>query len=472
MVVRRAFVSVAALAAVAVLLSSCSGNGSKSVAPAAQAAQATQGAQPTLASDVLAGAATAQTLPVTPASKTYAVADPSFEALSGARAMFGKYSGGAYKIEVPDNWNGDVVYFAHGFRGSAPQLTVDPPPLRQYLIDHGYAWAASSYTENGYEPGAGARDTLALRDVFAQQVGPPKHQYIYGQSMGGHVVTFSMEQYPTAYDGALSECGVVAGHEILDYFLSWGALAAYFSSTDLTGVTTSANALGAKIKDAVLPVLGTPDNPTAKGRAFENVIENLTGGPRPFFGEGYAAQYGLNFLVLVDAAGNAGPSNAAADNSKAVYRIDPGFDVTSAELNRDVARIASNPMYRDPATYPEFAPETGKIQRPVLTLHGTGDLFVPISEEQAYRKIVDAAGNGNLLVQRAIRSAGHCNYTEQEREQAFNDLVQWVTAGKKPAGDDVSGDLTDIGRQFTTPLDPNDPGIVHAPVPVATNTAP
>jgi pimeloyl-ACP methyl ester carboxylesterase len=198
----------------------------------------------------------------------------------------------------------------------------------------------------------------------------------------------------------------------------------------------------------------------------------MTGGPRPFFGEGYAAQYGLNFLVLVDAAGNAGPSNAAADNSKAVYKIDGGFGVTGAQLNHDVARIESNPTYRDPATYPEFAPETGKIQRPILTLHGTGDLFVPISEEQAYRKIVDAAGSGDLLVQRAIRSAGHCNYTEQEREQAFNDLVQWVTAGTKPAGDDLSGDLSDIGRQFTTPFEPNDPGTVQAPSPVAAQAAP
>ncbi len=451
--IRRGGAAVSALLLVAMFGASCTG-GSSNRPPAAQAAQ------PTTANDPLAGIATPQTLPVTPVTATYTVADPSFEALPGARVFFGKYAGGGYRIEVPANWNGDVVYFAHGFRGSSSILTVDAPIIRNYLIERGYAWAASSYTKNGYDPGVAARDTYALRDVFAQKVGQPVHQYLYGQSMGGHVASYSLEQYPTAYDGALSECGVVAGHEILDYFLSWGALAAYFSSTDLTGVTTSANALGARIKDAVLPALGSPGKETAKGQAFADTIENLTGGPRPFFGEGYAAQYNLNFLVLVDAAGNAGPSSAAADNSRTLYRVDDGLGTTSDQLNREVARIEANPAYRDPATYPEFAPETGKIQRPMLTLHGTGDLFVPISQEQSYRKIVDAAGAGDLLVQRAIRRAGHCNFSEQEREQAFDDLVGWVTRGVKPSGDDLSGDLSDIGRAFTTPLEPNDPGTI------------
>ncbi|MBF6600345.1 MAG: alpha/beta hydrolase [Dehalococcoidia bacterium] len=446
---------------VTLLTAACAGgDGPRRGARPAQAAQLTPSATEVAAtpqSQALRSIATPQTLPVTPVTRTYSVADPKFEPLPGARAMYGAYSGGSYKIEVPTRWNGDVVYFAHGFRGSSPSLTADPPPIRQYLIDRGYAWAASSYSQNGYEPGVGARDTFALRDVFAQKVGTPKRQYLYGQSMGGQVVTYSLERYPTAYDGALSECGVVAGREILDYFLSWGTLAAYFSNTDLLGVTSSANALGARIKDVVAPALGTAADPTTQGRAFADVIENLTGGPRPFFRQGFAAQYALNFLVLVDAAGNAGPSNAAADNTTTTYRIDDGYGVTTAQLNRDIARVAANPAYRDPKTYPEFGPETGKIARPLLTIHGTGDLFVPISQEQSYRALVDAAGSGNLLVQRAIRSAGHCTFTEQERERSFDDLVAWVTQGKKPAGDDLRGELSNVGLAFTQPLRPDDP---------------
>ncbi|MHB8684542.1 MAG: alpha/beta hydrolase family protein [Dehalococcoidia bacterium] len=445
--------SALALAALALTLAACSGgSGPKGIAPAAQAAQATP-----------FSVATPLTLPVTPVAATYTVADPKFDPLPGARAIYGEDSGGAYQIEVPQAWNGDVVYFAHGFRGNIPQLIVSAPPIRQFLVDHGYAWAASSFSQNGYAPGAGARDTYALRAVFAQKVGAPRHQYLYGQSMGGHVVAYSLEHYPTAYDGALSECGVVAGHEILDYFLSWGALAGYFSGADFTSAATDAGLLGQRLKDTIPAALGLPGNLTAKGRAFEDAIENLTGGPRPFFEQGFALQYAPNFLVLLDAATHPGPGNAAADNARTLYRIDPGFGVTGPRLNREIARVAANPAYTDRAAYPEFAPETGKIERPLLTLHGTGDLFVPISQELSYRKIVDAAGRGNLLVQRAIRRPGHCNFSPQEREQAFTDLVAWVTRGQKPAGDDLSGDLTNVGLKFTTPLAPGDPGSVTTP---------
>jgi hypothetical protein len=36
-----------------------------------------------------------------------------------------------------------------------------------------------------------------------------------------------------------------------------------------------------------------------------------------------------------------------------------------------------------------------------------------------------------------------------------------VQDGRKPAGDEVEGDLSDAGRQFTTPLRANDPGTLR-----------
>jgi pimeloyl-ACP methyl ester carboxylesterase len=439
---------------VTLLAAACAG-GAASTQDRATSAPA---ASPTPSSEVAGAVATPEMLPVTPVNINYEIADPAFEALPAARAIFGEYEGAGYQIEVPDAWNGQVVYYAHGFRGNPPALTVSFPPLRDYFIAHGYAWAASSYSRNGYEPGAAARDTLALRDVFAEKVGRPSKSYIYGQSMGGHVVALSLEQYPTAYDGALSECGVVAGHEVLDYFLSWGALSAYFAGVDLHGLTTDAQAFGSTISGRIAPALGTLEEPTDAGRAFADAIVNLTGGERPFFREGYAGNYAFNFAILVNAVGNAGPSNAAAQNVDTIYKIDDGFGVTSEQLNREVSRISANITYRDASRYPEFADMTGRIERPHLTLHGTGDLFVPIALEASYRKIVDGAGRGDLLVQRAVRRAGHCAFSDAERTRAFDDLVDWVATGNKPAGEDLTGDLRDAGRAFTDPLEPNDPG--------------
>ena len=85
-----------------------------------------------------------------------------FDPLAGASTQWGVHAGAAYLIEVPDNWNGDLVLYAHGFRGVGPELTVDPPRIRAHLIANGYAWASSSYRANGYVPGTGAHDTHRL----------------------------------------------------------------------------------------------------------------------------------------------------------------------------------------------------------------------------------------------------------------------------------------------------------------------
>ncbi|MEX2159235.1 MAG: hypothetical protein WEB04_07515 [Dehalococcoidia bacterium] len=395
---------------------------------------------------------------ITPQEFTYTNGDPSFDALPGARAIHGEYAGGIYNIEVPDDWNGEVVYYEHGYRLHAPALTVDPPPLRKHLIDNGFAWAASSYTMNGYEPGVASRDTYALRNIFKREVGAPARSYLYGESMGGHIVALMLEQYPTAYDGALSTCGAVAGSEILDYFLDWTVLAGYFSGVDLRDKSTDGAAFVAAVDGQVLPRLGPIDALTDDGRAFAAAIHQLTGGPRPFFWEGFAASYGANFGVLSEAIANPSAANVVVQNTDTVYAIDPGYGVTADVLNKSVVRIAAAEEYRDAVRYPEFAPLTGKISSPFLTLHGTGDLFVPISMEQSYRRTVEAADRGDLLVQRAMRHAGHCVFSQDELSQGFDDLVSWARTGTRPAGDDLLGDLSNAGLSFTTPLEDSDPG--------------
>ncbi|MCI0687913.1 MAG: hypothetical protein L0Y54_11845 [Sporichthyaceae bacterium] len=65
-----------------------------------------------------------------------------FDALPGlvTDRYWGIHNGAGYRIEVPRNWNGRLVMWAHGFRGATLELTVDVHPLRAYLIANGYAW--------------------------------------------------------------------------------------------------------------------------------------------------------------------------------------------------------------------------------------------------------------------------------------------------------------------------------------------
>ncbi len=65
-----------------------------------------------------------------------------FAALPGATALWGVHTGAGFRAEVPDDWNGTLVVWAHGFRGTGLELTVDNHPLRALLIPLGFAWAA------------------------------------------------------------------------------------------------------------------------------------------------------------------------------------------------------------------------------------------------------------------------------------------------------------------------------------------
>jgi hypothetical protein len=113
--------------------------------------------------------------PVPCPTQEWQLGDPKFEALPGAKAFFGQYEGGLYKIEIPDNWNGELVLYAHGFVSNAgaqgAALRVGNSPIREHQIKQGYAWAASSYRCNGYVPGQGLLDTMALTDLFTKSNG-------------------------------------------------------------------------------------------------------------------------------------------------------------------------------------------------------------------------------------------------------------------------------------------------------------
>ena len=96
--------------------------------------------------------------------------------------------------------------------------------FRAHLIAKGYAWAASSYRANGYVPGTGAEDTYDLLKIFKQVVskdakkGNFKRVYLYGVSMGGHVVGHMIEKWRNSFAGALPVCGVMGDNELFDFF--------------------------------------------------------------------------------------------------------------------------------------------------------------------------------------------------------------------------------------------------------------
>jgi pimeloyl-ACP methyl ester carboxylesterase len=387
--------------------------------------------------------------------------DPKFDALPGAKAFFGSYDGGLYKIEIPDNWNGELVLYAHGFVSNAgaqgAALRVGNSPIREHQIKQGYAWAASSYRCNGYVPGQGLLDTMALTDLFTKSNGgrAPQRVYLTGTSMGGHVTLLGMHEFPTSFAGGLAMCP--AGPELFDFFAATAAAAEV-----ITGVQANLDTIQADVAK-MNALLGKAPDYTDKGRQLASVEIQISGGPRPFAMEGLAA--GGRFAGNINPAALAGsttPSNRAVMTTHIKYGIDEGLGLTADALNKGARRKALDAEIRNPmGPYDELVPFDGKLERPTLTMHGTGDLFVPIVLEQTLKRAVVAAGKESLLVQRIFRIAGHCGFSQPEMIKAFDDLAIWVHKGTRPEGDEVYGDLSNAGMKFTEPLRPNDPGGVR-----------
>jgi pimeloyl-ACP methyl ester carboxylesterase len=384
--------------------------------------------------------------------------DSAFEPLPGAKAFHGKYDGGLYRIEIPDSWNGDLVLFAHGFVANTGQngsmLRVGVHRFREHVVKQGYAWAASSYRCNGYVPGQGLLDTMLLSDLFKQANGgkAPGRTYLTGESMGGHVTLLGMQEFPTAFAGGLAMCP--AGPELFDYYAAMSAAAEVVSGVQFHADTVQQDL--AKMADA----FGKAPDYTEKGRQMASIEIAVSGGPRPFAIEGltsrFAANYGTSMGALL---GSTTPTNRAVDTAHIKYSIGEGLGLSPDALNTKARRKAGEPEVRGAnSPYEEVAQFDGKIQRPVMTMHGTGDLFVPIFLEQTLKRAVTAAGSEKLLTQRVYRIGAHCQFSQPEMTRAFDDLVTWVTKGQRPEGDEVEGDLANAGTTFTNPLRPNDPG--------------
>ena len=230
----------------------------------------------------LAPAAAAGITPVPCGNQTWEPVAPTFDALPGAKAYFGKYDGGLYHIEIPDKWNGELVLSAHGL--------------------------------------------------------------------------------------------VTAGPELFDYFTAVSAAVEVVSGVKFeSGKTREA---GAQMNE----IFGELHRQTARDGPHRNRPERRSASLR-----------------------RRRIPSAVTTNKNYKYDID-GVRVKQPDMTY---RASSGP-------YAELVPFDGKIDRPLLTMHGTGDLFVPIHLERTLNRAVDEAGKQDLLVQRIYRIAGHCRFNADE----------------------------------------------------------
>jgi hypothetical protein len=356
---------------------------------------------------------------------------------------------------------------------------VDNPGLRAHYVARGFAWAASSYQTNGYDVGQGVRDSHALIAQFARVHGTAARKvYMTGASMGGHITAVAIERFRRSFVAAMPYCGVLGDAELFDYFLDATVTAAALSRVPLqfplepqADFPTTFRTTVAQIRPVLGINVGAPPALTPTGQQWSDAVERRSGGERPGFASSFAfwntatgltPNNDLPFLFGVYpgfTGGTAGIEDGNVTSNRFTwYKLDdhwlPSWD--EILLNLRALRVDRT---AEPSPDLSGVPRVnGDPRIPVLSLHNIGDLFVPFSMEQVYATRAGWNGQAKLFVSRGIRANGHCDFTGPELARGFDDLVNWVRTGHRPAGDAILDRRVvardDFGCQFTVGVRP------------------
>jgi hypothetical protein len=148
------------------------------------------------------------------------------------------------------------------------------------------------------------------------------------------------------------------------------------------------------------------------------------------------------FALRAELEARAGGNVSWTTGVNFTYQLKHSSDYTEVEalytaagmsLSADVATLQNaTPIAPDPSAVrylTKYIVFNGVLDRPVLTLHTTGDGLVVNQDEQAYRNVAQDAGDGQMLREGYVSRAGHCTFTPAETIAAFQTLIHRVDTG-------------------------------------------
>ncbi|GAA1763899.1 alpha/beta hydrolase [Kocuria aegyptia] len=406
--------------------------------------------------------ATAAALPAAAAPTTLVAASPGTSAPAATTVATGTLdNGAAWQAEVPADWNGKVVLFAHGFRpGPAnPAWDAGFDPTAQELIRRGYAVASSSYATTGWALETAVQDQLDTLAAFEQRFGEADRVIAVGRSMGGLVTSLMAEVPGAGIDGAVSACGLVGGGVALNnYQLDAAHAAAELllpgQEVQLTGFTApdDSDSTIAALRAALEEARGS-----AEGRARIALVAALLHAPTELDGvdaedpEALAAAQAELVLqtlptvierrhTIVTAAGGDSGWTAGVDYTRLLRSSDHRHQV------RHMYRLAGLDLATDLGTLSrgaDITPDedglewmlrtstpTGELQVPVLATHTLVDLLAPVEYQEEYAETVRRAGEQSLFRQAFVDREGHCTFTVAENVAAVEAMDERLETGR------------------------------------------
>ncbi|EKX63770.1 alpha/beta hydrolase [Streptomyces ipomoeae] len=414
----------------------------------------------------LTALAAAVVLSLTGSAASPAATPPSATAqtASAVERLSGTLPDGATWIaDVPEDWNGTLIVFSHGFGATVAQ-NAPSEAVRLRLLEEGYALTGSSYDTSRtlWALESAERDQLATIAAVTDKIGEPTRTLSIGQSMGGLVNARLARSGAGGIDGALGLCGLVAGANDLENYqldAEYTIARLLLPDTDVKLVDFASQAEAAttaqQLTAAVNAAQKTPEGRAriALAAAFLNLPAWSPGKARPAAGdwaEQQAQQYDwfaqgiLNFVEggryhIERALGGNNAWNKGLDYArvlstsqhaplvKALYR-QAGLDLRSDLRSlTEGATITADPAAV--ATADRTSSAGQGLAVPLLNIHTTADNLVPVEQESRFATRVRASGDAALLRQAYVERQGHCAFTVAETVAALHAVEHRVDSG-------------------------------------------
>ena len=361
---------------------------------------------------------------VNPAAGAGIQIDGYFPDDSRTNTTYGWNHDSQFVIRLPENWNGQLVIT--GAPGVRKQYAPDYI-LSDWFLAQGYAYASTdkgntgtSFYENGSRsaPGQAVREwhdrvselTVATKEVVAQRYGSrPTHTWMTGISNGGYLTRWQLENRPELFDGGVDWEGTLFTAEGPNLF---------------TYLPTALREYPQALVDEA-----------ARQRMYDVGFEP---GSEILWQDHYAVYWDLTqrsyreaFDPTYDGATKAGTPFCRTGSAPGTpTACDAEYDYASRpqEVKDAVASVSL----------------TGRIRKPMLTLHGNLDALLPIdADSDVYTQMIADAGRSKLHRYYTIEDGNHVDdrhdlYPTEIRpilpcyREAFLRLTEWVTDGAKP----------------------------------------
>jgi hypothetical protein len=358
--------------------------------------------------------------------------DGYFHDLSTTNTHHGWNHDAQFVLRLPDNWNGKLI--VTGAPGVRRQYALDAT-ISDWVLARGYAFAATDkgntgvdFWRDGIKPGDAVAEwnrrvtelAIAAKDAVVQRYGrPAERTYVTGVSNGGYLTRWQLENRPDLYDGGVDWEGTLFradGPNLFTYLPA--ALRNY-----------PAYQAGSQAAHDAMLAAGFAQGSEFLWDFHYRVYWDLT---QRIYREEFDPSY--------DGATEAGTPFCASGTPG----CDADYDYATrpAKVHKAVRAVEL----------------TGKIGKPMLTLHGTLDtLLPPATDSDVYTALIEDRGRAALHRYYVIEDGNHVDglydaFPDRLRpmlpcfRDALTDLDEWVSHGQPPPASGTvprpaSGDL-------------------------------